>query len=269
MDFQLRRKEHPVMTRYSKDDIELARTFANRMYKEFGNFLRAVVLFGSAAKPGVHRSESDIDMLCIVDDASIQMTPELAQTYRIITEKIIGQLSPRFHVTSIKLTSFWEYVRSGDPIGINILRDGIALIDTGLFDPLQVLLKQGRIRPTKESIYSYLIRAPNTLHNAKWHIMQATLDLYWAAIDAAHAALMTLGEIPPAPENVPELLRERMVKAGLLDHKYVKTMDRLYHLSRMIIHRETKEVSGEEFTHHYREAEEFVEVMRQFVEKHK
>jgi len=110
------------------------------------------------------------------------------------------------------MTSFWEYIRNGDPIAINILRDGVALIDTGFFEPLQVLLRRGRIRPTQESIWLYFIRAPNTLHNSKWHILQATLDIYWACVDACHAALMKIGETPPTPEHVADLLEDKLVK---------------------------------------------------------
>jgi len=78
------------------------------------------------------------------------------------------------------LSSFWEYVRAGDPVVINILRDGLALVDSGFFDPLQALLFRGRIRPSQEAINNYYARAPTTLNNSMWHVLQATVDLYWA-----------------------------------------------------------------------------------------
>ena len=57
----------------------------------------------------------------------------------------------------------------------------------------------------KRSLRSlYFGRAPITLRNSKWHLNQATIDLYWAVIDATHAALMKLGEIPPSPEHIPD-----------------------------------------------------------------
>ncbi|MBW2999415.1 hypothetical protein KY339_01980, partial [Candidatus Woesearchaeota archaeon] len=183
-------------------------------------------------------------------------------------QKIISEVSKRLHITSMRLTSFWEYVKSGDPVAINILRDGVAIIDSGFFEPLQALLKQGRIRPTSESVWSYFTRAPATLHNSKWHIMQATLDLYWAVIDAAHAALMRLKQIPPSPIHVADMLDEKMVKKKLLDKKYVETMRKFYNLSKMITHREIREIKGDEYEGYYKEAEEFVNVIKAFIEKH-
>ena len=111
------------------------------------------------------------------------------------------------------------------------------------------------------------VRAPNTLHNSKWHLTQATLDLYWAVIDAAHAALMKHGEIPPTPEHVADLLEQKLVRKKLLEKKYVATMRHFYHLMKMIVHREIKEIKGEEYDKYYEAADEFVRRMREFIEK--
>jgi uncharacterized protein (UPF0332 family)/predicted nucleotidyltransferase len=268
-EFKFYPRENPALALYSKEDRELARKFAKHLYDEMGNFLKAVVIFGSATKAGQKKrsKNSDIDILVIVDDVTLELTKEIITTYRIIVEKIVVDVSPRIHVTTLRLTSFWEYIRAGDPVGINMLRDGLALMDVGFFDPLQILLRQGRIRPSQESIWNYYMRAPTTLHNSKWHVMQATLDLYWAAIDSAHAALMTLGEIPPSPEHVADLLEERLVKSKQLEKKYPQVLRLLYNLSKMILHREVKEIKGDEYTKYQKMTEDFVERMRQIVEK--
>ena len=266
MDFMITRKENPIIASYSKEDIETVRKFTKKLHDEFGNFLRAVVMFGSSVK-GQKKPSSDLDVLVVVDDVNINLTPEMIQTYRILVEKLIGENSLKLHVTSLRFSSFWEYVRAGDPVAINVLRDGVALIDTGFFDPLQVLLKQGRIRPSAEAIWSYLFRAPTTLHNAKWHMMQAALDCYWAAVDSAHAALMSIGEVPTAPESVADLLEEKFVRTGYLDKKFVVSMRNFYKLSKMITHREIKEVKGEEVAQWIKESEEFVDVMRNLVNR--
>ncbi len=149
------------------------------------------------------------------------------------------------------------------------MRDGVALIDTGFFDPLQMLLMQGRIRPTAESTWSYFVRAPATLQNSKWHIIQATLDLYWAVIDAAHAALMKVGEVPTSPEHVANLLEDRLVRRKLLEPKYPKMMHDFYRLMKGITHREIKEISGREYDHHFMQAQDFVNRVKGFVERGK
>ena len=266
MKFRIEPRTNPNLVKYPTEDITIAKSFAKRLDNEFGNFLKAVVLFGSAARRAVS-PRGDIDVLIIVDDLSIRMTAEVLEAYKLIVEKTIGKLSTRLHVTSLTLTSFWEYIRAGDPVAVNILRDGIPLLDTDMFEPLQVLLMQGRIRPTTESIWSYFGRAPRTILNSKWHIMQATLDLYWAVIDSAHSALMKQGEIPPSPDHVADLLEEKLVKKKLLEQKYADTMAKFYKLMKGITHREIKEITGKEFDSYLTQANDFVVRMKEFIEK--
>ncbi|MBW2966014.1 nucleotidyltransferase domain-containing protein [Candidatus Woesearchaeota archaeon] len=266
MKFEVKRKTSPNITKYAHEDLTIARSFAKRLFNEFGDFLKAVVLFGSAARR-TSKPKGDIDVLIVVDDTAIRMTKEVVEAYRLITEEIIGKVSTRLHVTSLTLTSFWEYIRAGDPIAVNILRDGVALIDTGMIDPLQALLIQGRVRPTHESVWVYFGRAPRTLLNSKWHLLQATLDLYWAVIDAAHAALMHIGETPPSPEHAGDLLDKKLVKTKKLEAKYADTMRKFYKIMKMITHREIKEVKGPEYENYYREAETFVNRIQRFIEK--
>ncbi|MFO8241301.1 MAG: hypothetical protein R6T90_09945, partial [Dissulfuribacterales bacterium] len=63
----------------------------------------------------------------------------MVEAYRVIVEKIISKTSERLHITTLKFTNFWEYIRGGDPVGLNMLRGGIPLIDSGFFEPMQQL----------------------------------------------------------------------------------------------------------------------------------
>jgi len=263
MEFDVKKQKISNVDKYPRDDLSIAYKFAKKVYDEFGNFIKAIVLFGSSARD--EKPKGDIDILILVDDITIQMTAEIVETYRIIVEKSVADVSSRLHVTSLKLTTFWEYVRMGDPIGLNILRDGVALLDTGFFDPLQGLLVRGRIRPSPEAIYSYFYRAPRTLSNSRWHLLQATLDLYWAVIDSAHAALMKLGESPATPENVADLMDSAMVKKGKVERRYAETMRMFYTLSRQILHRELKEITGPMYERYFQKATDFVERMQKIV----
>ena len=268
MKFAIKELENPNVKRYNSEELEIAYSFSKKAYKEFGNFIKSLVIFGSAArkeaKPG-----ADVDILVIIDDLSLQLSPEVVETYRIVMEQLIADTSQRLHVTTLKLTAFWDYIRNSDPIGINILRDGYALLDSGFFDPMQALLARGRIRPTEESIWTYFSRAPKTLQNSQWHILQATMDLYWAVIDSAHAALMSLGEIPPSPKHVDDMMREKLVKTKLLHKDYSKTMNKFYLLSKKISHREIVKISGGEYDKLQKEADQFVKAMLNFIERRK
>lgn len=265
MKFDIPKKEHPNLERYYREDADTAYRFANELYKELGGFIRAVVLFGSTARR-TKQQGGDIDLLVVIDDLMMSMSPEVVEAYRLIVQKTIVKVSTKIHVTTMRFTSFWEYMRNGDPIAINLLRDGVALIDSGFFDPMQALLKRGRVRPTQESIWTYYTRAPNTLHNSKWHLLQGVIDLYWAVIDSAHAALMKVGEIPPTPEHAADMMEQKLVRKKLLEHKYVLIMRSFYRLMKMVTHREIVEIKGEEFDRYYRTAEDFVNRMRKVIE---
>ncbi|MBI2130531.1 nucleotidyltransferase domain-containing protein [Candidatus Woesearchaeota archaeon] len=265
MKFDIPRKEHPNLERYNKQDIELGYKFSNELYKELGSMIRASVMFGSSAR-GTTVQGSDLDMMIILDDLLMSLNREVIEAYRVIVQRLIVKHSTRIHVTTLRFTSFWEYVRNGDPVAINILRDGVALIDSGFFDPLQALLKRGKIRPSQESIWSYYVRAPNTLHNSRWHLLQATLDLYWGVVDSAHAALMKVGEIPPTPGHVADMMEHSLVKKGLVERKYVFVMKNFYKLMKMITHGQKMQVKGEEFERYFAAADDFVRRMKLIIE---
>ncbi len=265
MEFNIEKRNKRNSENYHKSHIDLAYNFSKKAYKEFGGFLKGIVIFGSAAKK--KKNVNDIDILVIIDDLTFILTKELVQTYRIITEKIVSEVSDKLHITTLRYTNFWEYVRSGDPVAVNILRDGYPLIDTGFFEPLQALLYQGRIRPSPESVWTYFSKAPQTISNSKWHLLQATIDLYWAVIDAAHAALMKINEVPPSPEHAAEMLEEKLAKPGLIDKKHPKTMNKFYELMKMITNRDIKEISGEQYMYYLKESEEFVKDIEKFLKK--
>lgn len=245
--------------------MDVAFSFSKRAYKEFAKFIKVIALFGSTARK-MHGTAGDIDILIIVDDVSVVIDQEFSEAYRIIMNKIVAEVEPRkLHITTLKFTSFWEYVRAGDPVAVNILRDGVPIIDSGVFEPLQVLLHQGRIRPSDESVWSYYNRAPVTLHNSKWHVKQAVLDLYWAVTDAAHAALMKMGEVPPSPSQIGDMLEDKLAKKGLIDRKYPDVARRFYNFSRTILHGSVVEIKGSQFDQYWKEAAEFVEAMEKVV----
>jgi len=268
MDFPVDNRKISHLEKYQKDDMDIVYSFSREIKKELGNMLKGIILFGSTARHvDTNKKSNDIDILLVLDDVSIQFTPELIQTYRIIVEKIIFKISKKLHITSLRLTNFWEYVRAGDPIAVNMLRDGVAILDTGFFEPLQLLLQQGRIRPSNESIQNYLMMAPQTLQNSRGHIIQGTLDLYWAVIDAAHAALMYVGEVPPSPAHVDEMMDEKLIKTGLLDKKHLHTMRTFYNLGKSITHGQVHDLTGDQYETYYREALDFVMAIKKFINK--
>jgi len=267
--FNIHKNEQKNLSRYLSEDIDIARKFAKIMYKEFNDFIQCLILFGSAAQ-NIHNPKRDIDILVVLDDVRIKFSKELVETYRILTEKAIMNVDPqRLHIQSMRLSSFWEYVRAGDAVAINILRSGVALIDTGFFDPLQALLDQGRIRPSDESVWTYLTMSPASLHRSKQHILTATVDLYWAAIDAAHAALMAIDETPPSPDHITEMVDKKLSRPGHVKKRCTSIMKELYAVFKGIVHRDIKDISGKDYDSLRKKTDEFTTEMRAFVEYHK
>lgn len=263
MKFNIENKENPNKENYSKSDTDIAYSLATKVVKEFGTFIKTVALFGSTARHD--KNSHDVDILIVVDDVGTKLTPEMTESYKIILEKIIVETSNKLHVTTLKLTNFWDYIRKGDPLGLNILRDGVALYDIGVFDPLRELLAEGRIAPSQETINIYVNKAITSMFNSRNHVIRATLDLYWAVIDVSHAVLMQEGVLPQSPAKVADKLNETLVKTKKLESKYVNIMRKFYQVSKEIVHNEKSLVTGQEYDRYLKEAQNFIDRMKKLL----
>ena len=69
MKSKIQKRDVPLLAKYPQEDYDTARTFASKIYKEFGSFIRAVVIFGGQS--GVKtEGKSDIDVLIVIDNVS-------------------------------------------------------------------------------------------------------------------------------------------------------------------------------------------------------
>ncbi len=261
------KKEIPTLKLINEKDI--AMDFAAKIYEKFNKLVKSIVLFGSQVKHTA-TGGSDIDIVIIVDDASVLWDQELIAWYREELGKIV-QANPYkkdLHINSIKLTTWWQDLIRGDPVVINILRYGEPLIDFGgFFTPLKILLDKGKINSTPEAIYTSLQRTPIHISRSKAAELNAIEGLYWAMVDAAHAALMAAKYSPPSPEHIPILLKERFIDKGMLKMKYATMYRDLYVLHRKIVHGEITNLKGSEIDEWQERAEDFVRVMTELVDK--
>jgi len=234
----------PTMLIVNDEDIAL--DFATKTYKKFGKMIKAIILFGSAAKQET-KPESDIDIVILLDDVSISWDEELIATYREELGKTV-QKNPYIrplHINTVKLSTWWKDLMIGDPVVLNVLRYGEALIDEGgFFTPQKALLQAGKIRPTPEAVYNLLQRVPFHLERARTLILGIIESYYWACVDSAHAALMTINVMPPSPEHVAEMIEEHFVKPKLLNSKYVNIYTEVQSLMKEITHGKGMIVSG-------------------------
>ncbi len=251
------------------DEREIALDFSTRLYKKFNKLIKSVILFGSTVK-NTSTPDSDVDVFVIVDDASIIWDQELISWYREELANLISEktYTKSLHINTTKLTTWWNDLMKGDPVVINIIRYGESLIDFGgFFAPLKVLLEQGKIKSTPESIFSALERAPAHLSRSKAAVLGTIEGVYWCMVDSAHAALMAAKKLPPSPEHVSIMLKENFVDNKMLDMKYVIWYRNLYDLHRRIVHGNLTELKGEEIDGWQQRAQDFMDNMIRLVKQ--
>jgi predicted nucleotidyltransferase/uncharacterized protein (UPF0332 family) len=263
---RIRKKD--IATLKIKTDHEIAMDFATKAYEKFNKIIKSIVLFGSTVKQ-TKTHGSDIDIILIIDDTSIKWDQELVAWYREELERVVRQnpYKKSLHINTIKLSTWWEDLMRGDPVVVNILRDGESLIDFGgFFEPLKYLLYAGKIKSTPEAIYSLLQRAPMHISRSKSAELGAIEGLFWSMVDSSQAAIIAAGISPPSPEHVPLHLKETFVDKGKLKIKYVIWYRDLLVLHKKIAHGNTTELKGVEIDEWQDRAKEFLKVMAELVD---
>lgn len=241
----------------AKDKFELRDEQLNAIYdftvkvvKDFGTFIKSVVVFGSFVR-GEIKQESDLDILIIVDDASVPLTPKVMALYQEELVKLLHQeedeekkkgVPIKIHANTSTITQFWDGVRRGDPLTIQILREGVMLFDVGFFSPFKMLLREGKIRPTQEAIDASISRA--LFHQNQYHrfLLSGANALYWQAVEAAHAALMKANSIPASPRTIPREMRENLLAKGVVTEEDIRTYEDAFNLMKEITHENVSEV---------------------------
>lgn len=252
----------------AKND-DIARDFAIKIYERFNKMVKSVVLFGSSAKKTAV-PDSDIDVMILIDDVSINWDQKLIVWYREELEDVLKKNSygGKLHVNTVKLSTWWDDLLRGDPVVINIIRYGESLIDFGgFFEPLKHLFARGKIKSTPEAIYSALQRAPRHMARSKVAELGSIDGLYWAMVDASHAALIAENAVPPSPEHIPSQLREIFVSSRRLKSKYVDWYRDLLVLHKKIVHGEIKDLKGVEIDAWQERTGEFLKIMTKLVEE--
>lgn len=246
---------------------EIAMDFAQKVYKKFSNLIKSVVLFGSTVKM-TQTNNSDIDIIIILDDASIKFDPELITWYREELGKVImtNPYKQELHINTVRLTTWWRDLSIGDPVALNILRYGETLLDFGgFFQPLKILLQEGKIKPTPEAIYNCLQRAPQHLARSRQAQLSSVEGVYWAMVDSAHALLIAAKLMPPSPEHIPLLLKENFVDKKLLDVNYVSWYRDIYVLHKSIAHGEISDVESQNIDEWQKRADQFIKKMAELI----
>jgi predicted nucleotidyltransferase/uncharacterized protein (UPF0332 family) len=258
-----------ITTLNLKTEQEIAIDFATKVYKKFDKVVKSIILFGSVAKKKISAG-SDIDIIIIIDDVSISWDQELIAWYREELDGIIkaNPYNEELHINTIKLSTWWDDILTGDPTLLNILRYGEPLIDfANFFTPLKFLLLRGKIKPTPEAILNCLQRAPMHIARSKQAELASVDGIYWSMVDSAHAALISIKRMPPSPEHIPIELKDYFVVNGRLKSKYLDWFKDILVLHKKISHGIVSDIKGIEIDNWQNRAEEFLQVMTQIVKE--
>lgn len=252
-----------------QSERDIAMDFATKIYHKFDKVIKCIILFGSSVKKTA-TSDSDIDIIVVIDDVAIKWDEEMIAWYREELGKIVtaNPYKKSLHVNTVKLSTWWDDLRRGDPIIMNIIRYGDSLIDFGgFFAPLKVLLEQGKIRPTPESVYVLLKRTPQHIARARTGLMTALDGIYWAFVDSAHAALIAANEMPSSPENIPQALEETFVSKKKLKQSYVNDYSEVHQITKDLVHGKQVDLTGEYIDELFEKVNDFVQQMADIVEE--
>ena len=205
MEFTEKHRVSLNQKQYHSHNLNCAREFVKELVLEMKELVKSCVLFGSNTHDTLKR-DSDIDLLIILDNVSVFVSPQLRESYQIIVNKLSQEISQKLHIMTLNLSDAWDMARHGDPLFINILRYGVPLFDKNIIEPMQYLLEIGKIRPTTESVINFKARAQTLLEECDKHLENCYFDLYYSLVDATHSLLMAYEVTPPSPKEMPKLI---------------------------------------------------------------
>ncbi len=247
--------------------IKIAEIHKTMVLKKFEKYITTYALAGSLTQ-GRATSKSDIDVWIVIDDTDVKkMTrAELKDKLRAI---IIGMGIEAGEMTGIKnklniqvyiLTDFWDSLKEANPIIFTLLRDGVPFYDRGMFMPWKLMLKMGKIKPSREAIDMFMSTGDQMLTRIKTKIKDMGMeDTYYSILTPSQAALMLYGIPPPTPSETPEVMKRIFVdKEKILEPEYVKILEKNVQIRKEIEHGTKKALTGKELDELLKNAEKYL-----------
>lgn len=241
-------------------------------YKEVRAFAEKVLEKHKAISSAVLKRPSEsrnlLEIVFILDDLNSLIFDPQVEEFRISVSDIAYESTLPLKCEAMLASAFWDGFRSRDDDVMQLAREGLVIYDNGFFLPLQDLLVTGKIRPSRESMDVYFVKAEHSLKTSNQKVGRAVIDLYWAVIDTAHAAVMVAGLTPPSPKHLAEAVRKELVARNLVHRRCADIVDRFYAAAKSIMHKEVFEVSGREFDSYLADADFFLKEIGAFVKEH-
>ncbi|MFH1064200.1 MAG: hypothetical protein V1729_03915 [Candidatus Woesearchaeota archaeon] len=211
---------------------------------------------------------ADLEVLLVVDDLNDLVVAKKVSDMRIAASELAFSKDLPIRCDAMHASDLWKGFQSYDHDALQIFRESLMVHDNGFFAPLQELLITGKMRPSKESVNIYFIKAERSIKNANGNVAKAVLDLYWAVIDSAHAAVMVAGITPPSPKDLADTVKRELVLRNLVHKRCGEIVERFYDIAKKIMHKEVIDISGKEFDSYLHDADFFMKEIDKFVREH-
>lgn len=273
MEEKLKPKQKHNFDRLSEQRYSEIKSFSDKFLKQYGRSVSSIIV-----RKYSEINES-VEIIIFIDDLNNIITNqqteliksdalEIAYSNREITysNKTADKMPIKAEV--MLASELWAGLKSNAAATLEILREGIVFHDNGFLIPIQDLLLTGKIRPSKESQNTYFVKAENSLKSSTTNVSKAVLDLYWAVIDTAHAAVMVAGITPPSPKELAETFRKELVVRNLIHKRCADIIEEFYDRAKKIMHKEIFEITGKEFDRYLNDAQFFIRETEAFVKEH-
>jgi len=237
--------------------------FTNEIRKHYGNVVKSVLIFGSAAT-GTMTKGSDADIWIVLDDTATKSSDDLEKVTSHL--HLIANEMKDIHVQTTALTEFWQQIKMGSPELVNFLRYGLVIYDTGFIKPVQRMLNLGLIPPSEETISLKARAADARYKRIQIDIKSMIFELRYTAMDMMQAVVMYFYKAQPDFKAIVEYL-EKLVKEKKLEKVYIEKFKELDKLWKDIDHKIIKEVTVEHLDKALKLCKEIMDRFRQLIPK--
>lgn len=250
-----------------KRRLEKAKKFADELVKKLGDKVICVVVWGSVSR-GEHTAKSDIDVFVVLDDTKLEhdVPFEIRERIRLKILELAKKIDKRITLQYFAfLTDFWDDIRNGEPLVIDVLRLGIPVYDVGVFMPAKRLLLRGRIYSTKEAAFKKMNLAKMSIRRMEDDLRRLMpFHMEQAITSSAQSPIMAMGRLPPGKFEIPRAIKNLFVKNNLLEEEYVKIAEDIQKFADKAEKGEGK-ITGKEVEEHLEKAKKFIERMEKLL----
>jgi len=235
--------------------------FTTEARKQYGDMIKSVVIFGSAAK-GTMVKGSDADLWVVVDDTATKSSEDLNN---IISQLyLIAHELKDLHIQSATLTEVWQWLKAGSPELVNFLRYSLVVYDSGFIKPIQRMLAMGLIPPSEETISLKARSAYLRYKKMKQDMKSFVFELRYTAMDMIQAVVMHFYKTAPDYKTAPQFM-EKLIKEHGLEKVYLDKFKELDKLWKDIDHKEIKEVTTDHLQKALTLAKEIIDRLKELL----